>query len=323
MSLDSSRRAAQMTKGYNMSSTADHKRGIERTGPQGVDLCQWAPAILYPGCNDCRPCARRTAGQPYPCVPPPGDPRARFRVRRWHRRDVLVIALAPVAVLSDGAARTTPAARWHSPAEVHRAVAHDWSAPLEPRSSPYRSAATPGRAREKTALHAAVAPPPDDVEQTSPGDRPPPTIVASFDGLGAGFAGPQGAANFRNPSDNSLAVGPDHVVQIVNSRMAIFTKKGARYDTTGRVLYGPVETRNVFHGFGGPCEQRNNGDAVARYDQLANRWLIVMPIFSRITDQRDARPMPQGGEAARRSLRGVQAQPGAATRLSEPPPPPA
>ena len=161
-----------------------------------------------------------------------------------------------------------------------------------------------------------------DVEQTTPGDRPPAAIVASFDGLGVGFSGPQGTFTGRNPSDNSLAVGPDHIVQIVNTRMAIYTKKGARFDTTGRVLYGPVETRNVFRGFSGPCEQRNNGDAVARYDQLAGRWLIVMPIFSRIPDQADDRPPPRAGEPARTSLRGVVGQPGAAVRLYEPPAPP-
>ena len=112
----------------------------------------------------------------------------------------------------------------------------------------------------------------DTVEQTAGGTRPAAAIAAQFDGLGAGFEGPQGTATLRNPSDNSLAVGPDHVVQTVNSRMAIFTKKGRRYQDTGRVLYGPVNTSNVFRGFGGQCEARNNGDAVVRYDQLANRW---------------------------------------------------
>ena len=129
------------------------------------------------------------------------------------------------------------------------------------------------------------------VEQTAPGDRPAAVIAESFDGLGVGFDGPQGTAAVRNPSDNSLAVGPDHIVQIVNSRMAIFTKKGQQFDTTGRVLYGPVNTNNVFKGFGGTCEATNNGDAVVRYDQLADRWLIVMPIFRRA----DARPdQPRG-----------------------------
>ena len=120
------------------------------------------------------------------------------------------------------------------------------------------------------------------VEQTSQGTGPALEVGASFDGLGAGFEGPQGTAQFRNPSDNSLAAGPDHIVQIVNSRFAVFTKKGARYNETGKVLYGPVATNEFFAGFGGVCEARPNGDAVVRYDQLAGRWLIVMPIFRRI-----------------------------------------
>jgi hypothetical protein len=138
------------------------------------------------------------------------------------------------------------------------------------------------------------------IEQTSFGKKAAPALLASFDGLGEGFVGPQGTATFRNPSDNSLAVGLDHIVQTVNSRMAIFTKKGSRFDTTGKVLYGPVETRNVFRGFGGPCEKINNGDAVVRYDQLANRWLIVMPTFNRLPARQDSSVrLPQPGKAER------------------------
>jgi hypothetical protein len=77
------------------------------------------------------------------------------------------------------------------------------------------------------------------VEQTEMGTGPAPELLVTFDGLGA----------------------------------------GRQFDKTGRVLFGPVETRMVFQGFGGVCEKNNNGDAVARYDQLADRWLIVMPIF--------------------------------------------
>src|SRR6478735_1639834 len=118
-------------------------------------------------------------------------------------------------------------------------------------------------------LAAIVAPgDPPNVEQTFPGSQSAPSLVESFDGLGVGFAGPQGTAALRNPSDNSLAVGPDHIMQTVNTRMAIFTKKGKQYDTTGKVLYGPVSTNTVFKGFGGACEANNNGDAVVRYDQL-------------------------------------------------------
>lgn len=120
------------------------------------------------------------------------------------------------------------------------------------------------------------------LEQTTQGTRSALPLLESFDGLGSGFQGPQGTSNFRNPSDNSLAVGPDHIVQIVNSRIAVYSKKGGKYDKSGNVLYGPVATKSVWTGFGGVCEARNNGDAVIRYDQLARRWLIVMPIFSRI-----------------------------------------
>jgi len=125
------------------------------------------------------------------------------------------------------------------------------------------------------------------VEQTSQGNRPAAELVDNFDGLGAGFTGPDGPSGGRNPSDNSLAAGPDHIVQIVNSRMAVFTKKGAKYETTGKVLYGAVNTNTLFKGFGGPCEAMNNGDAVVRYDQLAGRWLYTMPIFRRIPDRPD------------------------------------
>ena len=150
-----------------------------------------------------------------------------------------------------------------------------------------------------------------DVEQRAQGSGPPATLAVSFDGLGAGFEGPQGTAALRNPSDNTLAVGRDHVVQIVNTRMAVFTK-------SGQVLYGPVPTNNVFRGFGGACEERNNGDAVVRYDQLANRWLIVMPVFTR-GPARSGEPPPWADDgAAHVSPPGRPNQPGAAVRLFRP-----
>ena len=152
-----------------------------------------------------------------------------------------------------------------------------------------------------------------DVEQRTPGSRPPAALAASFDGLGAGFEGPQGVATLRNPSDNSLAVGRQHVVQIVNTRMAVFTK-------SGKPLYGPVPTNTVFRGFGGACEERNNGDAVARYDQLADRWLIVMPIFTRAATSRPDQPAAWTDDGrAHVSPPGRPNQPGAAAPLYQPP----
>lgn len=160
------------------------------------------------------------------------------------------------------------------------------------------------------------------VEQKTQGARPAATLVASFDGLGVGFEGPQGTATLRNPSDNTLAVGPDHIFQIVNTRMVIFTKKGKKFDTTGKVLYGPVPTNTIFKGFGGMCEATNNGDAVVRYDQLADRWLVVMPIFRRGPVRPDQPQPPRSGEPAQVSVPGQAGQPGKATPLFVPPPSP-
>lgn len=184
-------------------------------------------------------------------------------------------------------------------ASVHRPVAFDESAPLAALVlaaraqspdceagtggcgvSPFEAVdadATPAVVPARTAAAAQGA----DIEQTFQGTRPAAVLLASFDGHGYGMAGPHGEASGNNPSDNSMAVGPDHIVEIVNSRMAVYTKQGDLFDETGRVLYGPIGTNVLFAGFGGQCELRPNGDAVVRYDQLADRWLYVMPLFRR------------------------------------------
>ncbi|HEV2490259.1 MAG TPA: hypothetical protein VGT03_10655 [Candidatus Acidoferrales bacterium] len=153
------------------------------------------------------------------------------------------------------------------------------------------------------------------VEQTAQGQQSAVSLLDSFDGLGFGFKGPQsgqGPAFFRNPSDNSLAVGPNHIVQIVNARLAVYTKKGARYDNTGTVLYGPVPTNTIFAGFGGVCDERDNGDAVVRYDQLAGRWLVVMPIFSPISAPTKHKPgAPVTGTPAKPGHSSIPGPPGA------------
>ncbi|HVD92837.1 MAG TPA: hypothetical protein VNC21_11165 [Vicinamibacterales bacterium] len=163
---------------------------------------------------------------------------------------------------------------------------------------------------------------PTNVEQTSAGTRPPARLVDSFDGLGIGFDGPQGNADGRNPSDNSLAVGPDHIVQTVNSRLAVFTKKGKKFPATGTPLYGAVPTNTIFAGLAGPCASRNNGDAVVRYDQLADRWLVVMPIFSRIplSDLGERVPVDRPAPAGQLAAPGQASSPG--TAVAPPPNPP-
>ena len=156
---------------------------------------------------------------------------------------------------------------------------------------------------------------PGGVEQIQQGNRPPATLVASFDGLGVGLQGPHGRWEARNPSDNSLVVGRDYVFQIVNTRMAIFRKNG-------EIVYGPVPTNTLFKGLGGACEAHNNGDAVVRYDQLADRWLIVMPVFTRSRERPDQPPAWKASDRAYISPPGVPDQPGPPAPLFVPPPVP-
>jgi hypothetical protein len=203
---------------------------------------------------------------------------------------------------------------------VHSAVARDVSQPLR------SLVLSPEPVEQQTASPTPTPPimtsPPGAaaVEQTLQGKRAPARLVASFDGLGSGFKGPQGAAYFRNPSDNSIAVGPNHIFQIVNVRMAVFTKKGKQFAETGRAVYGPAATNTVFKGFGGMCETTNNGDAVVRYDQLADRWLIVMPIFRRGAVRPDQPKPGRDGEPAQVSVPGQKDQPGSAAPLFFPTP---
>lgn len=197
---------------------------------------------------------------------------------------------AGLGVAQAGAQQIPSAADWHAGTViVNPAVRHDESAPMPELVTtfqvPPRPAHPHGHSRSAEPENPAALPPVSiggeaaAVEQAEPGPRPVPLLVTRFDGLGVGFTGPQGKAESRNPSDNSLGVGPNEIVQIVNSRMAIFTKKGQRYPETGKPLLGPVVTNALFAGFGGPCEKLISGDAVVRYDQLAHRWLFVLPIF--------------------------------------------
>ena len=82
------------------------------------------------------------------------------------------------------------------------------------------------------------------VEQTKQGSRAAIAPGASFDGLGEGFSGrafpgasSEAEANGgRGGIDISLAVGPDHDFEILNGNMAVFSKKGKKSDSTGKLL---------------------------------------------------------------------------------------
>src|SRR3954469_16843712 len=74
------------------------------------------------------------------------------------------------------------------------------------------------------------------------------------------------------PPDTNGDVGPNHFVQWVNTSFAVYSKGNAT--TPPALLYGPASANTLWSGFGGPCETRNDGDPIVRYDHLADRWVM-------------------------------------------------
>jgi hypothetical protein len=190
-------------------------------------------------------------------------------------RRVLAATTIAVTVAGMVAGLAAPAQAQPSPDRGHRQQAtirtqdhNDHSIPLRsmapvPVGSELRENEPVQRMPQRPVAHRA-----DPVVQTTVSPAVP-TPSASFDGLGQGFTGPQGSFSVTGvPPDPNASVGATQIVEIVNTGFAVFSK-------TGTVLYGPANTNTLFSGFGGPCQTTNDGDAVARYDGLANRWVIT------------------------------------------------
>lgn len=70
------------------------------------------------------------------------------------------------------------------------------------------------------------------------------------------------------PSDTDGAVGATQYLQVVNDSFAVFDK------ANGALLAGPKHSSLMWKGFGGRCENDNDGDAIVLHDALANRWVF-------------------------------------------------
>ena len=106
----------------------------------------------------------------------------------------------------------------------------------------------------------------DPVVQSGPTAKLAPSTANNFAGVGLGDYGfvPNAA-----PPDPNGAVGATQYVQWVNESYAVFDK------ATGALLLGPVPGNLLWKGFGGGCENNNDGDPLAQYDKLANRWVMT------------------------------------------------
>jgi len=100
-----------------------------------------------------------------------------------------------------------------------------------------------------------------------------PSIETGFDGMG----NVTGAV----PPDTVADVGPNHVVQMVNTALAI-------WDKDGNQLVGPIAINQLWSGFGGLCESTNRGDPIVLYDSAADRWMLSQFAFTDgFTDNRE------------------------------------
>jgi hypothetical protein len=80
------------------------------------------------------------------------------------------------------------------------------------------------------------------------------------------------------PPDTTGDVGPNHYVQWVNLRYAVYTlTRDANNQITGFNLVAgfPKNGNVIWQGFGGRCQSDNDGDPIVQYDQLADRWILT------------------------------------------------
>ena len=87
----------------------------------------------------------------------------------------------------------------------------------------------------------------------------------SFEGLGEYFSSPSGTSSV--PPDANGDIGPNHYVQVVNTDLAVFAKNGF-------ALLGPIPINTLWSGFGGGCQDNNDGQPIVVYDPIADRWVI-------------------------------------------------
>jgi hypothetical protein len=172
----------------------------------------------------------------------------------------VLAAWAPTAALAPAALAEVPASHG---TQVSESVRHDVSPPLRDLHVSAPSAATdteqpimrisPGRGGG-----------PDTAVQT--------TTTTNINVSPNGFEGVgQGEYGFNvqwAPPDTNGDVGLTQYVQWVNTYFAVFDKS-----THELQLLAPGNT--PWAGFGGDCQDRNDGDPIVQYDQLADRWVLT------------------------------------------------
>ncbi|HEY6908106.1 MAG TPA: hypothetical protein VI356_01965 [Myxococcales bacterium] len=189
------------------------------------------------------------------------------------------LQLTALALSLSGVAFAAPRTGRPGQPQLLRAQRSDVSAPLSLLEASPREEGLDEEERGPRPLpheFALAAPAQDPVLQDAAAPLLVPPQTGNFDGIGLGFLGAttKGFEVTGAPPDAQGDVGPRHYVQIVNSSFAVFGKDG-------KAILGPVPTRTIFAGFGGPCETNDDGDGIVLYDPLADRWLIAQFAIAR------------------------------------------
>lgn len=166
------------------------------------------------------------------------------------------------------------AQRKEVPIVVSAAVQHDVSGPL--RDAPQFAAVTvssrAGREVRPTGFTTPEGVDDPVVQRASATNAPTPNLPAVTTGLSVPGVG-NGDFGFRPnaaPPDTNGVVGSKQYVQWVNESFAVFDK------TTGAIAAGfPKQGNTIWAGFGGGCQNNNDGDPIVQYDKIANRWILT------------------------------------------------
>ncbi|HEV2383018.1 MAG TPA: hypothetical protein VG206_24895 [Terriglobia bacterium] len=75
------------------------------------------------------------------------------------------------------------------------------------------------------------------------------------------------------PPDTEGVVGATQYVQYVNTAYEVYNK------TTGASVLGPLAGNSFWSGFGGQCQNNDDGDPIVAYDKVAQRWFFGQNVF--------------------------------------------
>ena len=206
-----------------------------------------------------------------------------MKIKTSVRSRGLALCAASLALAAPTAALSLPPgqAKKLNPTEV----THDTSLPLSVLAATvparnfdaYKDAegnisfSKPWKSRVEANIAAAVA------EDRTGGDGNDAALQASAAALiGAPIASFDGASNQDNfsvfggrvnPPDPVMAVGPNHIVEMINLVTAIYNKSGA-------TLVAPFDVGALWSGFAVPDCSEPSGDPIVLYDQFMDRWVL-------------------------------------------------